>query len=475
MRYPIRQFLLTAFLAIAMIVVPLPLGAQPSVQVADLLRGITARIHVADVATGKGGLCHGFVSSVRSQVAFVATAKHCIEELTGRPLLQGTSLRELNLSATVEYANGATGTVRYIAWSRNQDALVLVTSFTNRPTSYAGLCSGCRNYRSLGAGQTIRVESVLSAGGGPPVISSGMVLSDSFGRYVVMLPSSPGTSGSPVLDLQGNLVGIVVTGAVYRGAEASWVAGIVPGSTVVDLVRFAVEHFESPPSQAATPTPPSLSPGLPVPPTSTPDLPPTHIPRPPGTPSTTNDQFLITPGKGIGNVRVGMSITDVVASLGRPKVTMPYSKTGSDTLYAWFDYTPSESRAEDRTWTGGILPPPPGCTTPGCWEDAAKSQHADAGGLTVVCAQTGRVTIIQAYYAPQYATVEGLHTGVTEKQVRSALGAPTKVDAVANQYRSLEYISLGISFRVVEDNRSVPGSGTVYGTVYLIKVYSPQP
>jgi Trypsin-like peptidase domain len=431
----VRQGFLAIFLIIASLLVPLSAAAQSSAQVSDLLRQITVRIHVEDVATGSGGLCHGFVSSVRYEVAYVVTAKHCVEDLAGRPLTEGTSLRELNLSVTVEYANETRGTVRHITWSKSQDALVLVTSFGARPTSYAGLCSGCRNYRTFGTEQRLPVESVLSAGGGPPVISSGMVLSDSSGRYVVMLPSSPGTSGSPVLDLQGNLVGIVVTGAVYRGAEASWVAGIVPGSTIVDLVRFAVEHYESTTAQSPTPAPPNATPGLPAPP-----IPPAPT-RVAPSPSTSTNQFLITPGQGIGGARLGTSITDVTAILGRPKVTLPYSKTSNDTIYSWFEFTNLE---------GGTV------------------QFTD-GGLMLVCSQAGQVKIIQAYYAPQYVTAEGLHTGVTEDQVRAAFGEPARVERFPG-YHSLEYLSQGITFRIGDDPQ-LRG----YRTVFLIKIYPPQP
>jgi S1-C subfamily serine protease len=86
-------------------------------------------------------------------------------------------------------------------------------------------------------------------------------MSDQFGRYFVALPSSPGTSGSPVLDLHGNLVGIVVAGVVNRAAEAGWITDIVPGGLVFDLVRYAIDHIESPSSPSASPPPqPSLPP-----------------------------------------------------------------------------------------------------------------------------------------------------------------------------------------------------------------------
>ncbi len=251
--------------------------AQSPAQTADFLRRITTRIVVSNTATGQRELCHGFVQVVRGEVAFVATAKHCIEELVNGSLGAGVSLRDLGLSVRIEYSNGTTGAVRYVAWNRGQDVIVLVSSFEERPDSYSGLCPTCRIYRNFGSGQKIAVESILSAGGGVPVVSSGFVVSDQFGRYTVILPSSPGTSGSPVVDLQGNLVGIVVTGATFRGADAGWISGIVLGSAVTDVARYAFEHY--PPTSAA-PQPTAISPLPPAPPSPSQPTPAPAVPVP---------------------------------------------------------------------------------------------------------------------------------------------------------------------------------------------------
>jgi len=223
--------------------VPRFAGAQSSVATAFILRDTTARITVTNPAARRRGLCVGFVQIVRAKAAFVATAKHCIEEQASGPLGHAASLQDLGLSVVIDYANGTRGRARYLAWNEHQDAIVLVSSFTQLPVSYARLCPGCKIYETVGIRQRIPVESILSAGAGAPVISSGIVESDTFGRYTVILPSSPGTSGAPVLDLRGNLVGIVVSGATFRGADAGWQAGIVLGQTVYDLARYAVEHY----------------------------------------------------------------------------------------------------------------------------------------------------------------------------------------------------------------------------------------
>ena len=83
--------------------------------------------------------------------------------------------------------------------------------------------------------------STLVAGFGQPVVSGGVVASDANGRYFVDLSTSPGTSGSVVLDLRGNVVGIVV--AVYPvapGVQAGSRAVIVTAPVVAYALKRAV-------------------------------------------------------------------------------------------------------------------------------------------------------------------------------------------------------------------------------------------
>ena len=229
--------------AVVVAVIAAPAWAERS-SAGHLLEAITARIRVENTATGHDGLCHGLVSVVRSQWAYVATAKHCVEELTSAPLRGNLAVGDLALDMTVEYANGTVGRAEHLAWNQDRDALIMVATYTRPPASYAGLCADCTVYQSFGSGQRIPVLSILSAGGGSPVVSSGFVMSDSEGHYVVVLPVSLGTSGSGVVDARGNLVGIVVTAGTSGGADAGSEAGIVPGQTVDDLVKYAIDTFE---------------------------------------------------------------------------------------------------------------------------------------------------------------------------------------------------------------------------------------
>ncbi|HLJ62215.1 MAG TPA: trypsin-like peptidase domain-containing protein [bacterium] len=248
--------------AVICLVAGSPVLAQ-STPAADLLRGITAEIHVENASRGQQGLCQGFVAGVSDNAAYVVTAKHCIDDLASTPISSATSMDQLGVTIQVAYANGTDGDVERLAGADTSDVVVLLVSYTDVPTAFAD-CAACQVYRSFGRDQRIPVLSMLSAGGGPPVVSSGIVFSDESGEYTVVLPTSPGTSGSAVIDLEGNLVGIVVSVATVRGATAGFTAGIVPGGAIEDLLRSVISRFggtTAPPTNAAPPTPPALAPG----------------------------------------------------------------------------------------------------------------------------------------------------------------------------------------------------------------------
>ena len=241
-----------------------PAVAQTA-QPADLLRAMTVQIHVVNSTLAREGLCQGFVAGATGGAAYVVTAKHCIDDLASTPISAAASLDQLGVTIDITYANGTTGDVDQLAGADTSDVVVLLASYTERPASFAD-CADCRVYRSFGSNRQIPVLSMLSAGGGPAVVSSGIVISDHAGRYTVVLPSSPGTSGSAVIDLKGNLVGMVVSVAAVSGAQAGYVSGVVPGGEIQDLLQYAVSQFGgvSPPLRSATPstppTPPSLAP-----------------------------------------------------------------------------------------------------------------------------------------------------------------------------------------------------------------------
>jgi hypothetical protein len=92
----------------------------------------------------------------------------------------------------------------------------------------------------------------------------------------------------------------------------------------------------------------------------------------------------------------------------------------------------------------------------------------DTSGLDVTANRAGMIIQVVVFYASQYHTQGGLHTGQRENDVRAALGEPDKVEKIQN-FHSLEYLRQGITFRILDDPHLAG-----YATVYMIKVYAPQ-
>jgi hypothetical protein len=243
-----------------------PADAQSAATAAaeGLLQSIVVRIHIR-TPLGQG-LCHGFVAEVRGDVAYIVTAKHCVENLSPDAVVTGG--RDPNLAITIAYANEGTGIYRRLFWHTGRDDLVIAASFDRPPTSYTVLCSSCISYQTLApTSQPIPVLSMLSSAGGLPVLSTGMVLVTNSGEWIVLLPTAPGTSGAPVVDLLGNLVGVVSSATVVRGTQAGVMVELVPGALATDLVHYAIGQIESAsaslPQPPPPPPPPSPSPSPP--------------------------------------------------------------------------------------------------------------------------------------------------------------------------------------------------------------------
>jgi hypothetical protein len=266
-RRRLRSALGAATLALWAIVLlaswPAPAAAQPAMA-EDLLQAIVARITV-HTRTGDG-LCHGFVATIRGDTAYIVTAKHCVETLS--PTTIQRRERAPDLAVTIAYANGGTGSDRHAFWHIGSDDLVIAASFDRQPASYAGLCPNCISYRNLvPTGQPIPVLSVLSSAGGMPVLSTGMLLVTTSGEWIVLLPTAPGTSGAPVIDLRGNLVGVVSSATVVRGTQAGVMVELVPGAITADLVRYSVEQVD-----AASSSVPLIPPSIPMSPSPRPPV-----------------------------------------------------------------------------------------------------------------------------------------------------------------------------------------------------------
>lgn len=147
--------------------------------------------------------------------------------------------------------------------------------------------------------------------------------------------------------------------------------------------------------------------------------------------------FLILPGQSIGPLHIGMNVVDAIKIMGTPKSTEPSDQDGV-VLFRWYDAV-SLSAA-----------------TPG-----------GGTGLYVAADFTGQILRVTAHNDPRSVTPNGVHDGMTESQVRAAMGTPTSIEPIGRTAHNLVYSS-GIRFTVVDDP-TIDG----YRTVAEITVFAP--
>ena len=138
---------------------------------------------------------------------------------------------------------------------------------------------------------------------------------------------------------------------------------------------------------------------------------PAAQPLPAAPPAQQGGPSTIVPGRSVGAVRLGMTVQDVEAAIGRAKGTEQRPGVGVD--YTWY------------------APP------------------ADSG-LGLRATAEGVVRQIWVLNDSAYRTREGLHAGSTDAEVTAALGAPSWTLEVASQQKSttLMYDKLGVWFSV---------------------------
>jgi outer membrane protein assembly factor BamE (lipoprotein component of BamABCDE complex) len=129
---------------------------------------------------------------------------------------------------------------------------------------------------------------------------------------------------------------------------------------------------------------------------------------------------LIVPGQRIGQIKVGMSLSEVEALIGRPSTSRPLStqtvilQPGKSMLYTW--------------------------------------QLGPGNGLSVQTTVSNEVYLVGTF-ATNYGTSEGLHVGSRLSEVTSMLGAPSRTIArpsIGANY--LVYDDRGIEFVVGADS-----------------------
>jgi hypothetical protein len=131
-----------------------------------------------------------------------------------------------------------------------------------------------------------------------------------------------------------------------------------------------------------------------------------------------DNAFLITPGVGIGKVKIGMPIAAVISILGAPKtICREVVKDKIIKTYAW---------AETN--------------------DRCVARPDSRGGLLVDTDSGGTVTHVLAYKDDRYFLENGLRIGSEESLVRARMQGEPLTSVGLDGSSHLQYTALGVSF-----------------------------
>ncbi len=157
-------------------------------------------------------------------------------------------------------------------------------------------------------------------------VTEGIISAVRPGLIQMQAPINPGSSGGPVLNLKGEVVGIV------RGTLRGQQQGL----------NFAA------PINAAKPLLGAAITGTPLPPQAGPQPPP-----PPAVQQAQADPFLIQPGQSIGSIRLGLHVEAVTSLLGGPHKRAKQYADGSVSYY-WYEAPKYEGIGVRATRTGEV-------------------------------------------------------------------------------------------------------------------------
>jgi hypothetical protein len=175
-----------------------------------------------------GGRCRGYVQDVRGKYAVVITAGHCLKDTA---------------HVFITYPDGTTGYgISWYTWDQ-VDVGIVMAAFSRLPNDSLDL------FPAGGAvppdGLERPVVSLLTSGGGEPVLSTGAVVTGPDVEWRTSIPVAPGTSGTPVFTPEGYFAGIVVGGYSPVSGAATASSVIVSGPEVFELLRQAHDYRPS--------------------------------------------------------------------------------------------------------------------------------------------------------------------------------------------------------------------------------------
>jgi hypothetical protein len=139
-----------------------------------------------------------------------------------------------------------------------------------------------------------------------------------------------------------------------------------------------------------------------------------------------------------------MSIQEVIQTLGQPKSTQ--TRTNGTTHYRWYEYF----------------------TQP----NGQANVHRDQGGLYADATALGVVYQVGVFSSSKYATVEGLHVGLSRDVALKIMGQPTYRHTWPSAIQTTEeyvYRETGISFYVDETPKH-----EYFGQVLQIYIFAKQ-